>query len=548
MEPEQLQNFNERLSQWVANQGFWFQVRYSMSGSGMKGRAMFHLLRLGFRALIFLALVSVGFWIFLVKRTESSRFLDGFRNDLQSGFSASDLQMRGFNRLQGQMEISRLAAEGGDDTFFTSLEARNIRCKMGLVDGMFGKWNPGMISMARLDIDLRAGADDAESARKLSEALFRKSPKVETSAFEVADATIRWGYSERTQGSIESSVLKMQRTDSGWRMVFKGGTFNQNWLRKLEIVNMVVLCEKTGLVFEKAELKQGAGTVDFSGLRLEGGERPRLDGIAKVRNLNLEGIIPPALKTFVEGSISGDFKVFGSTNDSDGIGFDGLVLLDGKDTLSLRERLHILRALSVVDYSRNYHRIDFVEGSFQMKTTRGGLEVSDLKLKSKDDLLNLEGKMAVRLPTQEEIKAAVEKGAGFESSPLFAPEDDASISKELPKTESDFTLKRAAQEAKRVKEGIQSPESLTLFDRLGLSIEMRRLQNQASERMSRMLRYDGMFRISIPGDAFDRAARLRQLYPVDGGTGRIFMRVPIEGHLYELTLKQAEDIYQQRQE
>ena len=54
MESEQSQNFNERLSQWVANQGFWFQVRYSMSGSGMKGRAMFHLLRIGFRLLVFL--------------------------------------------------------------------------------------------------------------------------------------------------------------------------------------------------------------------------------------------------------------------------------------------------------------------------------------------------------------------------------------------------------------------------------------------------------------------------------------------------------------
>ena len=64
MESEQLQNFNERLSQWVANQGFWFQVRYSMSGSGMKGRAMFHLLRMGFRLLIFLALVALGTWIY----------------------------------------------------------------------------------------------------------------------------------------------------------------------------------------------------------------------------------------------------------------------------------------------------------------------------------------------------------------------------------------------------------------------------------------------------------------------------------------------------
>ena len=547
MEPEQLQNFNERLSQWVANQGFWFQVRYSMSGSGMKGRAMFHLLRLAFRMLVFLAVVSVGVWIFLVKRTDSARFTEAFRKELQEGISATDLQMRGFNRMQGELEISRLAAEGGEDTFFSSLEARNIRCKMGLVDGLIGVWNPGIISMARLDVDLRAGADDAESARKLSQALFHKSEKIETNAFEVSDITLRWGYTERTQGSIDSSTLKMQHTESGWRMVFKGGTFSQNWLRKLEIVNLVVLCERGGLIFEKAELRQDKGTIDFSGLRLEGGERPRLDGVAKIRSLDMEGILPPALRSFVEGSISGDFRVFGSTNNSEGIGFEGQVLLDGKDTISLRERLHLLKALSVVDYSRNYHRIDFTEGTFQMKTIGGGMEVSDLKLKSKEDLLNLEGKLTVRLPTQEEIKAAVEKGSGFDSSPLFAPEDDAAMEKDLPKVESDFTLKRAAQEAKRVKEGTQNPDSLSLFDRLGLSIEMRRLKSQEADRMSRMLQYDGMFRISIPGDAFDSAGRLSQLYPADGATGRIFMRVPIEGHLYELTLKQAEEIYQQRQ-
>ena len=74
---------------------------------------------------------------------------------------------------------------------------------------------------------------------------------------------------------------------------------------------------------------------------------------------------------------------------------------------------------------------------------------------------------------------------------------------------------------------------------------MRRLQNQASERMSRMLQYDGLFRITIPHDAFERAPRLQELYPVDPATNRIPIRVPIEGNLYELTLKQAEDIYQQ---
>ena len=53
--------------------------------------------------------------------------------------------------------------------------------------------------------------------------------------------------------------------------------------------------------------------------------------------------------------------------------------------------------------------------------------------------------------------------------------------------------------------------------------------------------------ITIPGDAFERAPRLQQLYPIDANTGRMPMQVPIEGNLYELTLKQAEDIYQQGQ-
>ena len=70
MESEQSQNFNERLSQWVANQGFWFQIRYSMTGSGTKGTAMFHLLRMGFRLLLFLIVAAIGTWVYLVRTAD----------------------------------------------------------------------------------------------------------------------------------------------------------------------------------------------------------------------------------------------------------------------------------------------------------------------------------------------------------------------------------------------------------------------------------------------------------------------------------------------
>jgi hypothetical protein len=544
MESEQTDNFNERLSQWVSNQGFWFQVRYSMSGSGVKGRAMFHLLRMAARLLVFLILVAVGFWIYLMKRPGTGQFFDGIRGDLHAALSASELEIRGIQHIQGQLELGRLAAQGGEATFFDSMEARNIRVKMGLLDNLVGVWQTGNIAIARLEMDLRAGTNDPQSASNLAATVFRKSLDVQANSFEVADATLRWGYSERTQGAIESSNLKVLRTGTGWRLSFTGGTFSQNWLHQLEIVNLVVIAEKGGLVFERAELKAGNGTVEFPGVRVLSGERPEVDGIVKIRSLSLERIIPPTLRNFVEGSISGDFKVSGSTNSSDGIGFEGQVVMDGTDMISLRERIHLLKALSVVDYSRNYHRVDFREGSFSIKTQRGGMQVSEIDLKS-EDLFTLQGAFAVRLPTQQEVDEALSKNADI--SPLFAAEDEPVDLLKSTSKNADFTLRRAAQEARRIQEGLQSPESLSLFDRLGLSIEMRRLQNQAAERMSRMLRYDGALRITIPGDAFERAPRLQEIYPIDATTGRVAIKVPLQGHIFELTLRQAEDIYQQGQ-
>ncbi|HSP41365.1 MAG TPA: hypothetical protein VLO11_00705 [Luteolibacter sp.] len=544
MDTPRTDNFNERLSQWVASQGFWFQVRYSMSGSGVKGRAMFHLLRLGFRLLIFLMVAALGVTVYLMKRTDSEKFVENFGGKLETALSAEDLEIRGVQHVQGQLEIGRLAAEGGASTFFDSLEARNIRMKMNLLDGLVGVWNTGNIAIARLEADLRAGTDDEASARDLAKAVFGKSQRVDVHSIEIASATLHWGYSEQTRGSIENSEMRVQRTDAGWRLSFKKGVFRQNWLRQLDIVEMVVLVESGGLLFERAEFKQSGGTVEFPGLRVMAGARPQVDGIVKVRDANLASVLPPALLNFMDGSLSGDFRAFGSTNSSEGVGFEGQVVLDGRDTISLRDRIHILKALSVVDYSRNYRRVDFNAGSFDMRTHAGGMRLTDIDLQA-EDLLTISGQLEIRLPTQQEVDAAVAEGSGLESSPLFISEDEIAEARGLQGDDGeDFTLRRAAQEARRIQEGNQSAESLSLFDRLGIGIEMRRLRNQAADRMSRMLRYEGELEITLPGDAFERAPRLAEMYPTDPATGRHTMKVPVEGHLYELTLRQAEDIYQ----
>lgn len=543
MESEQSQNFNERLSQWVSNQGFWFQLRYSMAGSGAKGSAAFHLLQIGFRLLIFLLIVAVAGWFYLMKRAQSSTFAESLKTSLKSGFTAKEGQLEGLSRSQGKLGINRLVLQGDTDTFFSLLEARNIRCSMGLLDGIAGKWDAGTVLISRLDVDLRAGADDKESAAKMAEALFKISPEVTVDSAEIGEASFRWGFSEKTRGSISNSSLKIQRREGGFVLTFTGGTFSQNWLKKLEISSLVVSCNRDGMVFETAEFRKGPGTVDFSGLKVEGGERPKIDGQVKISRLDLEGVLPNALKSFVEGSISGTFKASGSTNSNEGLEMAGHVILGEQDHVVLRRRIHLLQALSDVDYVRNYHRVDFTEGAFRLKTGAGGMEIADVSLKA-EDLLTLDGEMIVRLPTPEETQAAMTKELSQEESRFFDAEgsrDSASSS-----SREDFTLRGAASAANRSEADGGVAAQNPLSSRIGVNQELRRLEDEQAERLSRTLRYEGKFLITLPGDAFERAPKLVEQFPANPSTGRISLPVPIEGSLYEMTLKQAEEIYEQR--
>lgn len=539
MDSEQLQNFNERLSQWVANQGFWFQVRYSMSGSGIRGRAMFHLLRMGFRLLVFLLIVAAGVWVYLEKRSGTERFREGLREMIRTGLSAEEIEASRISRSRGRLEVARLAAAGGTSTFFSSLEMRNLRCRMDLTDGVVGAWDPGVIMIGKLDLDLRAGAEDEESAHKLAAAVFRDSETVKLDGIEVASANIRWGYSGPTRGGIEKSRLIVRRTPTGWRLEFKGGRFSQNWLRDLDIVDLAVVCEPSGVLFEKAEFRSGSAKVSMSGLRVAGGHCPEVNGKATIVNLPLEKMIPAAVSDFVEGAVSGEFRVSGSTNTSEGVTFDGRIVLGETDVITLRERIHLLKALSVVDGVRNYKRVDFHVGSFDVKSAGGGLVVNNIDLRS-EDLFTLAGALRVRPPSEEERKSAM---AG--SAPGNGWQSGAGAFDQIDPWGGGLTLRRAAQAAS-AGTGTAAEET-SLFDKIDEELASRTLAMQAAERLSRMLRYEGRVRLSIPGDAFDGAAMLRGQHPKDPATGRILLDVPLEGFLYELTLSQSEELYEQGQ-
>lgn len=531
-ESEQLQNFHQRLSQWVSSQGFWFQLRYSLSGQGAKGAFAFHAARLAARFTVFLLIAAAAGWIYLLKQADMGSYRDGFQLALKEKLGANEIELRGLERRQGQFSISRLTMSGTEGTFFTGLELRNLKCKKTLFDVFRKEWDPGTVTISRLDLGLRAGSDSVEAAESIADVYFQDTGGIRLQSIIVNDLSVRWGFSERTRGSIVGTKLKAERLSDGWRLRLKGGFFTQNWLKRLEIEEIDLVFGRQGIVFEKALFRKGEGNVSFVDLKVKAGERPEFSGLMRLRKIEVASLLPLSVRNFLEGTLSAELKVFGSTNSTEGIGFEGDVVLEGEDMVVLRDRIHLLRALSVVDVFNNYRRVDFREGSFHLKTHGGRMEISDVNL-STGDLLRMRGDLIVRQPTAEESQSFVGQASKEEQGGILS--DD----------EIDFTLERAAEQAedsKRVGFGKAGDESL--FDKLGLSLETQRLEEKAAERLSRSLRYEGEVEISLPKEAFEKAPRLALAYPKRDSTGRILMDVPLEGTLFDLTLDQSEEIYE----
>eukprot|EP00903_Cladosiphon_okamuranus_P004195 g4193.t1 len=333
---------------------------------------------------------------------------------------------------------------------------------MGTFDRFKPVWETGIVEISDVDMELQPGADSAESAAAMGDVVFQKTGRMKMDIIQVARMSLRWGYSERTRGSISGSKMHLQRLEDGWKVRFRGGTFSQNWLRDLAIEELDIKCKREEITFEKARFKAGkTGKVNLDGLRIRAGDRPVLDGRVKLEKVNLEPMLPLAVRDYVEGVISAEFRVFGSTNSSKGIGFEGPVELGEGESIVLRDKVHILRALSVVDAFNNYRRLDFETGSFHLKSYGGDVEFTDLFLVA-GDLFSLEGGLRIRVPTSQEVTAFTELVAKNEALDWLG---DA----EGTEKRYDVTLERAAEIATDGKRaGFGAAEDLSLFERFTL--------------------------------------------------------------------------------
>ncbi len=402
---------------------------------------------------------------------------------------------------------------------------------MGLTDGFIGKWNAGGVSIGYLDIFVKAGDSDDAAAAKAFGSLFVEHPGFSYEWIESGSTDIRWGYSGNNRGSINGSQMSASRADDGWRIVFKGGTFSQNWLRDLEIKEMVVLCDKNGVRVKKAELLSGGGSLSFQAGMGSGGQ-PQVTGTVVLDSMPVKALVPARFHDWIGGAVSGKGEISGSTNSQEGIVMDvDLSLADG-DTLVLRDSVPLLSALSVVDLYNSYRKVSFTEGGCHIRTGNGRLQVSAMDLRA-DDLLYLAGDITVRPPTNEEIAEAlhikdvkivrdvIEKNWKMDDELLELSDVEMSLADLARKSEDDAGGDTRSGQ-------VQSAEDI---------------RNASIMAEQRGRRFDGAVRVGLKHDAFDKAPRLMEAYPVDKDTGRIWLEAPLKGRIQTLTLDLAERLY-----
>lgn len=538
--------FNDRLAQWVAKQGFWFQLRYSMAGGGATVM-MYHVMRLLLKVFVFFVILAALGLAYLVKRTDQQAFDIKLKDQIVAWLGAENGKMRSFDRLQNKATIRYLALDGGTNSFFHRCEATGITFRMGLLDGIIGTWNANQISVDRLSLSVKAGAESQEEADALAVALAKKFEKLSFQAFECKNTRISWGYSARTMGQIDQSKLTALRDDQGWQLRFKGGTFSQNWLRNLHIKELNIRITNGELIVEKGEftVSQDAddliaegheGRVFFQSVAVKGGLRPTLSGKITLENVPLTPLLQQSYQAFIEGVISGELEISGSTNSTEGISLAGRISLNEGDGIYLRNRIPLLNSLSILSPSGSYRKVNLTQGSFSIKTGGGKMSIDEIRLVAVGQM-EMKGNIVARPATSDEVDEMLSQNAISSEVATNATEALATRA-----GVDEMTIGKAAEILGGPDQAAMGFDGKLVDNSLPFQAELneKQMQLRLAEKLALTATYEGKLSLTLPVTAFPLDPLTVKKLPRATDSPFIFIECPLSGNLNQLTLAQAE--------
>ena len=539
IDQERLNAFQARMNGWVSSQGLLFQLRHGGAVHGAKSPFMAAVLRLLLRGGLVAVVVLFGFWFYLAKRVDYGGFRDGLGEGITQVLGAREVEMSGVERERGFLNLNQMSIEGGEESFFYAAEMRGVRTQMGLLDGVLTPWAVNELTMKELRVKVKSGAESDEAAATAFASVFNSAKGFQFSSLKVEKATVFWGYSKMHRGGIRDARMVAEREGDGWKVVFTGGQFSQNWLKNLDIERLVVNVTKEGVTIPEMKLSLEEGTVHCNLEFVAGGARPEIKGAGSMSGVPIWGLLKPEFRDFIAGQFSGTFEIGGSMNSQDGIELAVDVKLEEGDKIELRDRFPLFVAVSAADRFRSYKRVRFTSGQFQIRSGGGEMEVDDIWL-SAPELMRLEGAFHARPPTKDEVKALLnfEEGATVGGLPLSGGDagDDEG---------DEFSLGRAGKLSKDTDEPNET-RSIILSREFGIR-STQELENDAMLRQQQSHQLIGELRVGLTKDTFARSPSLESRYAV-GEDGMRWITVPMKGNIFTVGVKEADILYQRRRE
>ena len=506
VDQQRLNEYQSKVSDWIGRQGVLFQFRYARTvGAVTLGR---HLSGLTLKLVLFLVVAGVCGFFVLNRHFDSPGYGEKVAGQVANALGAGEIEVTGFSRNFGKGDFQFLELKGGEESFFYEAKFEKLRGEFSFLTGVTDSWRPSAISIKKADLKLKAGGSEEEM--KLGFSSIIESLKGQgISQIKIEDCSFSWGYSKLTFGRVRNSDFRAVLHEGIWEVELSGGTFQQNWLGPLAIKSADLKIGMGGIKIESLHLESNGGEADLKGSISGPVNMPTFDLAGGFNSLPIEKLIKingVSTREYIEGRISGDLKIGGSSNRQ--VELSGQVKLDENDSVTIRERWSLLRALSILDNERTYLRIDFNQGSFAFSTGGGGIEVSEINLNA-GNKARLLGSFKTRLPTQAEAAETL----GIKLTNNFS---------------LDYTDSSAAQELENDRMRIDSRD-----DELGFGVDIERTiedgelevpkaQLSVKELEALRMRQEmevhrilGDLKLAVPASSFNSSKALLEIYPKD---------------------------------
>ena len=506
VDQQRLNEYQSKVSDWIGRQGVLFQFRYARTvGAVTLGR---HLSGLTLKLVLFLVVAGVCGFFVLNRHFDSPGYGEKVAGQVANALGAGEIEVTGFSRNFGKGDFQFLELKGGEESFFYEAKFEKLRGEFSFLTGVTDSWRPSAISIKKADLRLKAGGSEDEM--KLGFSSIIESLKGQgISQIKIEDCSFSWGYSKLTFGMVRNSDFRAVLHEGIWEVELSGGTFQQNWLGPLAIKSADLKIGMGGIKIESLNLESNGGEADLKGSISGPVNMPTFDLAGGFNSLPIEKLIKingVSTREYIEGRISGDLKIGGSSNRQ--VELSGQVKLDENDSVTIRERWSLLRALSILDNERTYLRINFNQGGFAFSTGGGGIEVSEINLNA-GNKARLLGGFKTRLPTQAEAAETL----GIKLTNNFS---------------LDYTDSSAAQELENDRMRIDSRD-----DELGFGVDIGRslddgelevpkAQLSVKELEALRMRQEmevhrilGDLKLAVPASSFNSSKALLEIYPKD---------------------------------